>query len=94
MSEMAAFDELSRQLAGLREKVGRLEEKNRHTGATTIAGLAVPAAAFASLPSAPRTYQVYFITDKTVPGGSYAGVLAVYNGTRWIGPDGGDVAGY
>lgn len=93
MSEIAAFDELSRQIADLTEKVSRVETDSRKTGAMTVSGLSVPVSTWANLPASPRTGQIYFVMDKTVPGATYAGVLAVYSGARWL-ANGEDVSGF
>jgi hypothetical protein len=93
MGESAAFDELTRQISSISERLSRIESESRRAGAMSVAGLSVPVSTWADLPANPRTGQIYFVLDKTTPGATYAGVLAVYSGSRWLAA-GEDVSGF
>lgn len=88
------INELNNQIEGLANRVSALERASGNNTAQTSIPLYCQSSTFANSPTSPQVGQLHFFTDKTVPGGSAAGALGVWNGSVWVGPDGDSVDTY
>lgn len=88
------IDQLNDQFKGLVARVSNLEQRLRLNAGEASVSVYNQVSTWANRPTSPRTGQQHFFSDKAVPGGSLAGVLGVWSGAVWIGPNGDDISTY